>query len=75
VSGSVPEVKITGISNEGIYTNMRRRFRVSYDNIESLVVTLEHTDLDGNIVTDVLDEEHPAESTGDEEYYINLVEM
>ena len=74
VVGSVPDVEIIGIKNGAVYTNPERRFQVSYENVETVVVTLTHTDLDGNSNSYVIDELTPDYEYGVEDYTIRLVD-
>ena len=73
VVGSVPDVNIRGIVNDAIYVNPERNFSVDYENVETMVVSLEYTDLDGNVTTTVLDETAPDYSAGTETYKIRLI--
>lgn len=73
VVGSVPDVNIRGIVNDAIYVNPERNFAVDYENVETMVVSLEYTDLDGNTTTAVLDEATPDYNAGTENYKIRLI--
>ena len=73
VVGSVPDVNITGIDNNRVYTDSARPFNVSYENIETLVVSLEYTDLDGNVRNLVLDEIVPDYKPGEKDYNVMFV--
>ena len=73
VVGSVPDVNIRGIINDAIYVNPERNFAVDYENVETMVVSLEYTDLDGNTTTAVLDEATPDYNAGTENYKIRLI--
>lgn len=73
VIGTTPELTIKGITNDASYIDMERAFAVDYENIEKIVITLEYTDLDGNVTTKTLDETIPLTSVGTENYLIRLV--
>lgn len=74
VVGSVPSVDILDISNGAIYTNPEKFFRVSYENAETMVLTLTYTDLDGNVTEDVIDELTLDYEYGVEYYHLVLAE-
>ena len=73
VIGTTPELTINGITNDAPYTDMERAFVVDYENVEKIVITLEYTDLDGNVTTKTLDETIPVTSVGTEDYLIRLI--
>lgn len=73
VVGAVPDVKITGIVNGKVYANPNRPFSVSYENVNHLTVTLDYTDLEGNVITKLLDEQYPEYPIGEFDYNIKLI--
>ena len=73
VVGSVPDVNIRGIVNDATYVNPERIFAVDYENVETMVVSLEYTDLEGNTTTTILDETTPDYNAGTETYKIRLI--
>lgn len=73
VVGSVPDINIRGITNDAIYVTPERNFSVDYENVETMVVSLEYTDLEGNVTTTVLDESTPDYNAGTETYRIRLI--
>lgn len=73
VVGTVPDVNIIGIVNEAIYTNPERFFTVEYENVDKYILTLEYTDLEGNVTEDVLDESTVDYEAGSENYRIRLI--
>ena len=73
VVGSVPDVNILGIVNNAIYTNPERLFTVEYENVEKYTVTLEYTDLDGNVTEELLDEAFADYEAGSENYRFRLI--
>ncbi|MBR3052294.1 hypothetical protein IKG60_01580 [Candidatus Saccharibacteria bacterium] len=74
VVGSVPDVNILGIDNGEVITVPNQSFTVTYENVADVTVTLEHTDLDGNTTTYLLDELTPDYYAGSEEYDVHFVE-
>ena len=75
VVGSVPDINIRGITNDAIYVTPERNFSVDYENVETMVVSLEYTDLEGNVTTTVLDESTPDYNAGTETYRIRLIKQ
>ena len=75
VVGSVPDVNIGGIVEDAIYTNPNRPFRVTYENVATLVLTLEYTDLNNNVTTEIIDEENTDYEPGFEDYTIKLIKQ
>ena len=74
VVGTMPDVNITGIVNEGVYANPERKFNISYENVDRVVLVLSYTDLEGNTVTKTLDQFYPGYEAGEEDYEIVFVE-
>lgn len=74
VVGSTPDVEILDIRDEAVYTNPERPFRVSFENVETYILTLTYTDLNGNTTTDIVDEATPDYEYGIDDYVIRLAE-
>lgn len=53
VSGT-PDVNISGLTNNGYYTEPKDSITVDYAHINSLVIDLTYTDLDGNVIHESL---------------------
>lgn len=73
VVGSVPDVNILGIENGEIITSPSQFFTVEYENVETVSVVLEHTDLDGTVTPYTLDEFVPDYEPGAEEYNVLFI--
>ncbi len=71
VVGSVPDIGIHGIVNNAVYTNLEHDFTVDYENVQTMTLSLEYTDSDGNTTTAILDETTPDYVAGTEEYKIS----
>ncbi len=74
VVSAMPDVNITGIVNEGVYASPERKFNVSYENVDKVILTLSYTDLEGNVITKTLDQFYPDYVAGEEDYEIIFVE-
>lgn len=72
VVGSVPDVNILGITSGEAYVDAERDFSVDYENVETMTVSLDYTDIDGNVKTTVLDELTPDYIAGAETYKLQL---
>ena len=73
VVGSVPAVSISGIVDNAVYVNPERPFQVSYENVNTVTVSLKYTDLDGNTTDKILDEFVADYEPGIEDYVIDFV--
>ncbi len=74
VISAMPDVSITGIVNEGVYASPERKFNVSYENVDTVILTLSYTDMEGNVITKTLDQFYPDYVAGDKDYEIMFVE-
>ena len=74
VVGSVPDINITDIENGEITTSPSQSFSVSYENVDTITVTLQYTDENGDIHTYVLDTLTPDYYPGVKNYTVDLGE-
>ena len=74
VVGAVPKVDITGIDNREVITSPHQFFTMDYENSHTVILTLRHTDLDGNVQEYELDRIDADYNPGTESYNVRFIE-
>lgn len=75
VVGAVPDINITGVENGGVTVSPSQSFGISYENIDTVTVTLQYTDEDGTVHTTVLDALTPDYEAGTKNYTIDFGDL
>lgn len=73
VISAMPDVEINGIVDDGYYANIERYFTVSYENIDTLIVNLDYTNLDGNTISKEIEHTPIEDVSGVKDYNIRLI--
>ncbi|MBQ2660748.1 hypothetical protein IJF93_01585 [Candidatus Saccharibacteria bacterium] len=69
VVGAVPDVNINNINYGEIFTSTGHAFGIDYENAENVKVTLQYTNVAGEVTTDVLAETYSDYYTGSYNVY------
>ena len=70
VVGSAPDVRFTDTENNEIIIYPRKTFSVEYEKVVNYGLTLTHTDMDGNVTSEVIDTRVVNNATGKNDYTI-----